>query len=503
MTRRQIALWNAAFGYTTLGVTLARNILLVPLYLRYIPLGEYGAWLATGGALVTLLIADFGMSGVVMQRVAACAGNGDLTRLRATIVAGLVNAVLLALGLTLLSSLLAPFLPGTQGLDAATVSRVVACFLIAVAANGFGIVALAAAAAVRGLQKPVAAGSVTLIADLLSIVATVMCLVGGLGLYSLALGMLLRSAASSAGGLIVLYFVGRHGATPGKFAWTDSMTLWRDAGKFFVTSIAMRLQLQTNTVVIGAVLGPTTAAVYALTVRAHETVNVVLLQLNAALCPVLAHLAGAGQQVRLDGVIRTLVPLVAAIAAVGLTGVVVFNESFVRLWVGEQTFGGFAVTILMAVALWIGALASVGYEALLARGEFATIARSYAVSSTIHIVLLVSLVNLGAWGASLALCVSGLVLASGVWRRVLRDMGVGRDEWARMALDPLVIGAIAATVGVASFVLLPRATTWSTLIGEAVLVAAALGALLLILRPSLRRLVRTELVSTLRAVRPA
>ena len=103
------------------------------------------------------LIADFGMSGVVMQRVAACAGSGNVARLRATIVAGLINATLLALGLSLLSSLLAPVLPGMQGLVAAQVTRIVICVLVAIAANAFGIVALAAAAAVRGLQKPVAA----------------------------------------------------------------------------------------------------------------------------------------------------------------------------------------------------------------------------------------------------------------------------------------------------------------------------------------------------------
>jgi O-antigen/teichoic acid export membrane protein len=496
-----VALWNAAFGYSTLAITLARNILLVPLYLRYIPLVEYGAWLATGGALVTLLIADFGLSGVVMQRVAACAGRGDHARLRATIVAGLVNALVLALGLTLLCSLIAPFLPGTQGLDAAAVTRIVTCFLIAVAANGFGIVALGAAAAVRGLQKPVAAGSMQMSADLLSIVVTVGGLIGGLGLYALALAMLARSVAWTVGGLAVLYFTGRRVPAAQKFDWSDSFALWRDAGKFFVTSIAMRLQLQTNTVVVGAVLGPTTAAVYALTVRAHETINVVLLQLNAALCPVLAHLAGAGQQARLDGVIRSLLPLVASIAAVGLAAVVVFNESFITLWVGEAAFGGQAVTILMALALWIGALASIGYEALLARGAFATIARSYALASVTHLAMLVPLVKLGAWGAPLASCVSAVVLGFGLWRHVLRDMGIGARERWQLILDPFAIGAVAALTAGVCFGLLPRAIGWPALFGEAALVGALLAALLLILRPSLRRLVRAELLTTLRAVR--
>jgi O-antigen/teichoic acid export membrane protein len=504
VTRRQVALWNAVFGYSTLGVTLARNILLVPLYLAYIPLGEYGAWLATGGALVQLLIADFGLSGVVMQKVAACAGSGEMSRLRATIVAGLVNSALLAVGLALLGGLLAPFLPATQGLGDAQISRVVICFLIALASNAFGIVALAAAAAVRGLQKPVAAGATTLVADLLSIAATLAGLAAGLGLYALALAMLLRSVVAAGGGLGVLAWTA-HGSdaprTP--FEWRDSLALWRDAGKFFVTSIAMRLQMQTNTFVVAAVLGPSIAAVYALTVRAHETVNVVLLQFNAALCPVLAHLAGAGQRERLDSLIRSLLPLVAAIAALGAAGVVALNESFVTLWVGAHGFGGTAVTVLMAVALWIGALGAVAYEALLARGEFARIARAYALASGVHILLLVVLVRFGPWAAPLSLCVSGLVLAAGLWRRVLADMGHSFVEGLKLGRDPLAIGAIAALAALCGYTFLPRATSWLALLGEGALFAALLGGVLLALRPTLRRLLLAEFATTLRALRAA
>lgn len=504
VTRRKVALWNAVFGYSAVGVTLARNILLVPVYLAYVPLGEYGAWLATGGALVQLLISEFGMTGVVMQKVAACAGSGDLTRLRGTIVAGLLNSALLALGLALLGALLAPFLPGTQGLEESQVSRVVACFLIALAANAFGIVALAGAAALRGLQKPVAAGSTTLIADLLSIAVTIVGLVLGFGLYALALAMLLRGVLAAGGSLVILALMSRRSAAPRTpFDWNDSRALWRDAGRFFVTSIAMRLQMQTSTFVVAAVLGPSVAAVYALTVRAHETVNVVLLQFNAALCPVLAHLAGAGQRERLDGLIRSLVPLVAAIAAVGAAAVAVFNETFVTVWVGAQAYAGPAVTVLMAVALWIGALAAVGYEALLARGEYARITRAYALASAAHVVSLFVLAPFGAWGAPLSLGISGLVLGIGLWRPVLAEMSLTAGGAMKLALDPLAIGVIAALGALCGAMLMPRAGSWAMLLGEGVLFAALLGAVLLVLRPSLRRLLSAEFATTLRALRAA
>jgi len=62
-------------------ISLARNILLVPLYLQKIPLAEYGAWLATGGALALMLINDYGLSGVVTQRMSASFGAKDFDAL--------------------------------------------------------------------------------------------------------------------------------------------------------------------------------------------------------------------------------------------------------------------------------------------------------------------------------------------------------------------------------------------------------------------------------------
>ena len=105
--RRRVALWNAAFGYGTLASTLARNILLVPLYLKFVDFGEYGAWLATGGALVQLLVTDYGLAGVITQRVAVLSGSDNTGALRAAVMAGLVNALLLGVLLTAASSLIA------------------------------------------------------------------------------------------------------------------------------------------------------------------------------------------------------------------------------------------------------------------------------------------------------------------------------------------------------------------------------------------------------------
>src|SRR5262249_7208831 len=204
--RRQAVVWSMIFGYGAVALAIARNIFLVPVYLRHISLGEFGAWLATGGALTQILVTDFGLTGIITQRVARRFGARDWAGLGPLIAAGLINSAALAVLLTSLSLALAPFLPATQGLSPAATHRVLQCFLLAVAANGIGVVASTAAGIIRSLQRAAATGVVTLLAVVASIVVTVGGLVEGMGLYAIALGLFIRSAciATSCLGLIAV-----------------------------------------------------------------------------------------------------------------------------------------------------------------------------------------------------------------------------------------------------------------------------------------------------------
>ena len=67
-SRRLATLRSLILSYGATAVAITRNLLLVPVYLKFIPLEEYGAWLATGNVLAYLMVADFGLMGVVTQR---------------------------------------------------------------------------------------------------------------------------------------------------------------------------------------------------------------------------------------------------------------------------------------------------------------------------------------------------------------------------------------------------------------------------------------------------
>src|SRR5215470_8368905 len=103
MGRRRTAAWNVVFGYAQIGVTIARNVLLVPLYLRFVDVTEYGAWLATAGVLAQLFVSDFGLTATVIQRAATAFGGGDKRVLGRAVGSSLSVSLLLGALLTLIS----------------------------------------------------------------------------------------------------------------------------------------------------------------------------------------------------------------------------------------------------------------------------------------------------------------------------------------------------------------------------------------------------------------
>jgi hypothetical protein len=136
--RRRNAFWGVVFGYCSVAMSLVRNIILVPVYLRSIGLPEYGAWLATGGALALLLVNDFGLAGVVTQRASAAIGAGELQLFGRLSGSATGIGVVVALFLTGISLACLPLLNSLGALPAPQQKDVLHCYVLAVSANAAG-----------------------------------------------------------------------------------------------------------------------------------------------------------------------------------------------------------------------------------------------------------------------------------------------------------------------------------------------------------------------------
>jgi len=78
--RRKTTLINMAFGYVQFAISIITGIVLVPVYLKYISVYLYGAWLTTGSVVILLTIFDPGVASLLMQNTASEYGKNNFKK---------------------------------------------------------------------------------------------------------------------------------------------------------------------------------------------------------------------------------------------------------------------------------------------------------------------------------------------------------------------------------------------------------------------------------------
>ncbi len=400
-SRRRATLWSLFFSYGSMVLVLIRNLALVPLYLHYIGLEEYGAWLATGGVLGYLMMLDLGLMGVITQASAAAYGAGDRFALGRLVTTGVAQSLLLACLAGAIASILSPFVPRWMGLTDLAAHRLQVCFLIVAVANGVNIVGVATEGILKSLQRPFLPGVLHLGSDLVNVAVTVILLLKGWGLYAVAAGLATRSVVAVLGGLVAFVWVcvGEM-RLPLCFSWRDASSLWNRSLTLFMTRIGSSLEANSDPFLVGLILGPETAGMFALTIRAHDTVRMLTGPISTALMPSMAHLHGESNRARFRDIAVLAMKLQCVVGAVGMAAVVFLNTAFVRLYMGPHVYAGHAVNIL--AALW-GLNLLVGsspYNSLFAMGSFHVLLGASWLDAAIKIPITLAFLLAGQlWGA--------------------------------------------------------------------------------------------------------
>jgi O-antigen/teichoic acid export membrane protein len=325
----------------------------------------------------------------------------------------------------------------------------------------------------------------------LSFAGTAWLVLEGWGLYGIAAGLILRAIWSAgANGLRCIWLL-RHvfGLRP---RWDGGLfrSLWRDSLHLFVVQVVLWVRLYFDRPLVAAILGPSAALVYSITMQVHETMRLLVLTLGAASIPGLAHLFGEGHLARFSRVIALRYEIQAAAAAIGLGGVIAFNGAFIALWIEPAVYAGDVVNLLAALATCSFILSSVPYDGLWARGEFALLSKMLSAEAVVRLSSMGLLIlAVGMAGAPAAALVAQTLLLAGLAVLLARRVGQPLGELARIALAVLRVGLPVLVVSLAMLALLPRAADWLTLVLEATGFVAVGVLLVAALDPSLVRFV--------------
>jgi len=173
------------------------GIIMVPLYLRFIPIDVYGAWLASGNILAWLSTMDPGLTSVLQQRIAVAYGKHDLQDVRAVLGGGLlIGAVVLLLAI-IFGLACAHYLPSWINLSPSVDKlMIVNAFSLAVIGTSLMIFSFAITSINQGLQGSLGSGLISIGINAISLPVTVVLLYNNFGLFALAYNLIFAGVCS-------------------------------------------------------------------------------------------------------------------------------------------------------------------------------------------------------------------------------------------------------------------------------------------------------------------
>lgn len=418
------------------------SFVLAPIMLSRLGLAQFGVWAVTGALAQYARLLDLGITNSLSRFVALYEANGDRRAIEETIAIGLLAAT--AVGATVLAAaaLAAPLVSDVLGVLDAGEMRVVLLSSAGIAvANLFAAVLSAVPVGLRRMGPP----NVALTAgNTVNFVASVVALALSTELTTYALA---NAGAAIVGLLLTAVSLVYVWSTP--FVGRPSLARAREIVSFGVKSqtvtLAQLVNVQTDKLIIAAMLGPRTAGAYEIGNRIVQgVVSLGLLTLSALIPTATADLVKRGKRVIAEYFGRYTVRSLAI--ALPMFGAVCVSAPYLLVaWLGEIPPDSVQIIVLLSFSFAVSMATGVAMTLTMSDGRPGLVAQTAILVVSLNVAgTLVAAPLFGLWGVLLA-TVAAEILASLVFLvRFNRIYGLGGKALAEGVVGPTAVALLAA-----------------------------------------------------------
>ena len=431
-----------AFGYARFGLAVAAGLAVVPFVVHSLGAQVYGFWLASGELLAYASMADFGLLGTMPWLIAEADGRGDREGIRRLMSNGAAAAIALTVIYGALVLLLWNVLPSLLKLTPHQRAIVIGPFTLVALVGAVNMTLRLFSVALAGLQDVRFQGIVSTCAWGADVALTIVMLAMGYGLYALAAAAALPGFVTS----VAAYFRLRKLAPDLMRGWPRptvaevSRLLHESVGGWF-SQWGWRLTTATDSLILGSLGNPIGVTALALTSRlGGMLMQMAWLPGDNALVG-LVNLHGEGNRMRVRAAVLALLRVNIALAGAAVCVVLAANPGFVAAWMWpENLFAGDQVNGLLAVALMVSSIGHSVSVVAAVLGHRLRVGAATLVSGVAQALLALTLGSrLGLLGVVLASVVAqGVVLLPLLARPFAEKTGVSRGDFLKEVALPLL-----------------------------------------------------------------
>jgi O-antigen/teichoic acid export membrane protein len=448
------AAWNVVTGtatrYALLAVNIVLGLALMPFTIRHLGTAEYGLWMLVASLTYYFQLLDLGYGSGLVRHVTDADARGDVAGINTVlstfvvVYAGL--GLLAAAGMLILIFGVVPRFPNLSALDIRRGQMLLAIIGVRIVL-GFPMTVFGAVTTAR--QRFALNNSVAIAVAVINGIVTYVVLGSGHGLVALVASTTIVGLASYVG-----------------YAWTArrafpelrirpssfSRSLVRDVTTFsvyvFIIDVAVQIGFNLDNIVIGAALGTSAVAVYAVALRVADYQRQLCNQFNGLLFPLAVRFGAGGRRAELESMLieGTRIALImvtgVTICVIGLGG------PLIAIWMGPAFEAGIVPLYVLAltgvVLVGQGPLGNI----LLGAGRHRLVAYSSLAEAIANLALSVLLVRrFGMLGVAVGTAVP-IVIANVfvLLPAACRQLGLHPLAFLRLVLAAPAAGAFPAIV---------------------------------------------------------
>lgn len=442
LSRKTSTKWNLFFQYSAISIGVLKGLIIVPFYIKFIDIGLYGLWLASGNILVWITLIDPGLSDVLQQKIAIYNGKNDKVGISKSVTSGIFIGAAIAILTYGISIIFLMFIPEILNIVKDTNNKILfQAFNVTAISTSIQLFTYSLMAISYGFLRPIAPGIIYIVAQIIGVIINVLMLFNGFGLMAIAAMMLISSIIILFGNLIYVFLL----LKKEKIRLIIDFKYMKNFSKIFsytfFTSIISKIADNMDLILVARFISPESVTMLELTRRPMKVIQNFTNRPSVALKPALSHLWGEGQVEKSANYISRMINILIIISFFMAGGFVLFNKSLIGLWVGQEYFIGNSLNLILVVNFLI--LFSIAYNSsqlIFAIGQIKKFSIGNIIQSFVFIILLIVLGKFfGLFGIVIAMGAS--LLISSFWffpYLLFKKINLGKSQLKKIILTFII-----------------------------------------------------------------
>jgi O-antigen/teichoic acid export membrane protein len=433
---------NTAAQSAPIVSTFVFSFLLAPLMLSRLGLAQFGVWAVTGALAQYARLLDLGVTTSLARFVALHDAEGDRRGIEETIGVGVLMATLVGLLVIAAAALAAGLVSDVVGvLDTADMRIVLLCSAAISTTYLIDGVITAIPVGLRRMGPP----NVALTAgNVVNFAFSVLALLISTELTTYALANLAAAVVSLAFVAVSLLWVWERPFLS-RPSVSRSRTILSFGVKSQLVTLANLVSVQTDKLIIAAMLGPRTAGAYDIGNRVVQGVfSLGVLTLSALIPTATADLVKRGKQVIAEYFTRYTVRSLAI--ALPMFGALCVSAPYLLVaWLGERPPDSVETVVLLSAAFAVSMSTGVAMTLTVSDGHPGLVAQTAAIVVVLNIAgTLVAAPLFGLWGVLVATVAAEMVAGAIFIFRFHRRYSLGAGDFSKAVLRPLTVTLVTA-----------------------------------------------------------